>query len=218
MIVVGAVLVLAIFLLAGWAVSTEMFRHRAWRRRVEAGDVSTVTALIEEAMGSWRRGRPPHGLAAHTWAGIQAAQLTAVTTISATLSTAAEGTFRTEDGQRRPVTTALDEAMVLAARLVDMMLYDVPNLRLDSVRVDVYSTFAGETGQPVQRPVLTTTAGRQAADALPWETLTPEEVLARFETLFRRGTAGQPAPIELPPLVGEPPEVPELEAAGTGAA
>ena len=39
-----------------------------------------------------------------------------------------------------------------------MMLYDVPNLRLGYVRVDVYSTFTGPDGTPVQRPILTATA------------------------------------------------------------
>lgn len=205
MIVLGSVVVLGIFLFVGWAVSSEMFQHRAWRRRVEAGDVDIVAALIEEALSAWRSGRPPRGVPANLWAGVQAAELVAVTEDGATLSTSAEGEFRSEEGQRVQVSSALDEAIALAARLLDMMLYDVPNLRLGSVRVDVYSTFTGADGTPVQQPILTTTAERAIADDLTWEALTPAEVLGRFETVYERGPLGQGHVITLPPVVGNAP-------------
>lgn len=205
MIVVGSVIVLAIFLFVGWAVSVEMFQHRAWRRRVATGDIGIVSALIEEAMTTWRRSRPPRGTPASLWAGIQGAQLIAVTADSATLSCSAEAEFRTEEGRRVQVSSALDEAIALAARLLDMMLFDVPNLRLGTVRVDVYSTFMGADGVPEQRPILTATAQREIAEALDWEALTPAEVLGRFDAHYERLPGGQGAPIELPPVEGETP-------------
>lgn len=205
MIVVGSIIVLTIFLLVGWAVSTEMFQHRAWRRRVESGDVGIVSALILEAMGTWRRARPPKGLPAGIWAGIQGAQLVALTADSATVSTAADAEFQTEDGRRVQVASNLDQAIAVAAKLIDMMLYDVPNLRLALVRVDVYSTFTGEDGQAVQQPILSATADRAVADDLAWEALTPAEILGRFDTLFDRSATGQGLPIDLPPIEGEPP-------------
>lgn len=204
MIILGMLVVIAIFVVVGWAVSTEMFQQRSWRRRVEEGDTPIVAALIEEALGTWRRARPPRGTPANLWAGIQGAQLLAVTDLpSATLSTSAEGEFRTEGGARVQVSTALDEAIALAAKLVDMMLYDVPNLRLRAVRVDVYSTFTGADGMPVQRPIITTTADRATADSLTWEALTPDEILARFDTHYERQPSGQPSPIEVPPIEGD---------------
>lgn len=208
MIVIGSIIVLAIFVVTGWAIFTEMFQQRHWRRRVEAGDVGIVAALIQEALNTWRRSRPPKGLPANIWAGIQGAELVAVTKDSATISAAAEGEFRTEGGARVQVTSALDEAMALAARLVDMMLYDVPNLRLGTVRVDVYSTFTESDGSPVQRPILTTTADRAVADTLTWEALTPEELLSRFETRYHRSPSGQAQPIDLDPIEGELPPPP----------
>ncbi|MGE5595506.1 MAG: hypothetical protein ACM3S1_05660 [Hyphomicrobiales bacterium] len=216
MIVLGSLIVLAIFLVTGWAVATEMFQHRAWRRRVEEGDVGIVAALIEEALNTWRRGRPPRGTPANLWAGVQAAQLVAVTHDTATLSAAAEGEFRTEGGRRVQVASALDEAIALAAKLCDMMLYDVPNLRLGAVRVDVYSTFTGSDGTPVQKPILTTTADRAVADDLAWEALTPEEILGRFETHFERAPNGQPVPVGLPPVEGSLPEQPRAAEAPSG--
>lgn len=211
MIILGSLVVLAIFLVTGWAVATEMFQQRSWRRRVEQGDVAIVAALIEEALAAWRRGRPPRGTAANLWAGVQGAQLIAVTEDGATLSASAEGEFRTEDGQRVQVSSALDEAIALAAKLVDMMLYDVPNLRLASVRIDVYSTFMGSDGAPVQRPILTSTVDRQTADSLTWEAFTPAELLGRFETRYERAESGQPLPIALDPVEGSLPEQPSAD-------
>ena len=92
-----------------------------------------------------------------------------------------------------------------------MMLYDVPNLRLASVRVDVYSTFMGSDGAPVQQPILTTTADRQTADSLTWEVLTPAELLGRFDTRYDRGASGQPQPIVLDPVEGSLPDQPAAD-------
>lgn len=217
MIALGLLLCLVIFIGVGWAVSTEMFQHRAWRRRVQEGDTDIVAALVEEALASWRRGRPPRGTPSSIWAGVQAAQLIAVEQDGVTLSTSAEGEFRTEGGTRVQVSSALEEATALASRLVDMIMYDVPNLRLGYVRVDVYSTFTGANGAPEQLPILTVTADRATADDMTWEALTPEEILGRFEAIYTRGPGGQPAPIELPAIHGAPPR-PTDEAAAEFAA
>jgi len=217
MIVFGLVIFLVIFLGVGWAVSTEMFQHRAWRRRVESGDTDIVAALIEESLATWRRGRPPRGTPSSLWAGIQAAQLIAVEQHGATLSTSAEAEFRTEGGSRVQVSSALDEAIALAARLLDMIMYDVPNLRLGYARVDVYSNFTGADGAPAQLPILTVTADRATADDMTWEALTPEEILGRFEASYERTTNGSPAPIALPEVQGNQPR-PTDEAAADFAA
>ncbi len=213
MIVVGSVITLALFLFVGWAVSAEMFQHRAWRRRVESGDVDIVGALVEEALSAWRRARPPKGTSASLWATVQGAQLIAVTQDSATLSTSADPEFRSEGGQRIQVAAALDSAIAAASKLIDMIMYDVPNLRLGRVRVDVYSTFTSSDGAPVQQPILTTTADRRVADELTWEALTPAEILGRFETTYERSQSGQPVAISLPPIDGEPPKPAEQAAA-----
>jgi len=213
MIVLGSIVTLAIFLFVGWAVSAEMFQHRAWRRRVEQGDVDIIAALIEEVLAAWGRARPPKGVAANIWAGVQGAQLVAVTEDSATMSTSAEGEFRSAGNERMQVSSALDEGIAIAARLADMMMYDVPNLRLSLVRIDVYSTFNGPGGTPIQRPILTTTVERGVADTLTWDALTPAEVLGRFETRYERGPGGQAIPIELPAVEGRAPRPTEEAAA-----
>jgi hypothetical protein len=212
-IIVGMIVTLTIFLVVGWAVSAEMFQHRSWRKRVESGDVDIVAALIEEALATWRKGRPPRGTPSSLWAGVQEAQLIAVEQHGATVSSSAEAEFRTEGGQRVQVASALDSGIALASKLLDMILYDVPNLRLGYVRADIYSTFAGADGTPEQRPIITVTADRATADSLDWEALTAEEVLGRFGATYERAAAGQPVPIELPPLEGQPPRPTEEAAA-----
>ena len=213
MIAIGIILFLVVFLGVGWAVSTEMFQHRAWRRRVDSGDTDIVAALVEEALATWRRGRPQRGTAANLWAGVQSAQLMAVESNGVTISTSAQGEFRAEGAARVQVTSALDEAIALAARLLDMIMYDVPNLRLGYVRVDVYSTFTGADGTPEQLPILTVTGDRATADEMTWEALTPEEILGRFAAAYQRAPNGQPVAIELPPVPGDPPRPTEQAAA-----
>lgn len=212
MILLGMTIVGAIFLVVGWAVSAEMFQHRAWRKRVASGDVDIIAALLEESLATWRRGRPPRGTPANLWAGIQGAQLIAVEVEGATLSTSAEGEFRTENGERVQVASALDEGIAISAKLLDMILYDVPNLRLGYARVDVYSTFTGEQGAQ-QRPILSVMAHRATADDIVWEALTAEEIIGRFEAVFERGPGGQPKAITLPPVPGKPPRPSEEAAA-----
>lgn len=202
MIVVGSIVTLAIFLLVGWAVSTEMFQQRAWRQRVADGDVGIIAALVEEALSSWRRERPPAGVPASTWAGVNAAQVVAVAADGITVSTSADAGFRTEGGTRVQIASVLDSAIAVAAKLADRLLYDVPNLRLGTVRVDIYSTFTEGDGQPVQKPILSTTVERGIADDLTWDALTPAEVLGRFVTTYDRAPTGLALPITLPPLEG----------------
>jgi len=211
-IVFGSVVVLAIFLFVGWAVSTEMFQQRAWRRRAESGDVDIIGALIEETLASWRRQRPPKGYPQNRWAAIQGVELVAVSEGSATFSSSVVPEYRTEGGERVPLTSTPVEAVHVAARLLDMTMYDIPNLRLDRVRVDIYAAFPGDSGQAVQRPVLTSTADRKTADDLFWEALTPEEILNRFETIRGVSAAGHAEPIALPAVEGARPR-PAAEAA-----
>jgi len=199
LIVIGSLIVLALFLVIGWAVATEMFQQRVWRRRVEEGDLGIAAALIEEAMASWRRARAPEGVPAPLWAGVQSAELVSVEPDGATVSGVAEAEFRTREGVRVEVRSQLDSASALAARLVDMLMYDVPNLRLGQVRVDIFATFTDPGGRPRQQAILTTTAERAETDLLAWDVMTPAEILGRFRSDFATAPDGTALPIELPP-------------------
>jgi hypothetical protein len=212
MIIIGIVVVLAIFVFVGWAVSAEMFQQRAWRRRADEGDPDIIGALVNDALARWRRARPPKDVPANQWASIQQAEVVAVTGDGATLSTSLVMEYRTADGRRVPTAPPLQQAIAVGARLLDMVLFDVPNLRLGSVRADVYADFAAEGGGTVQRPVLSSTATRTVADSIFAEELTAAEVLRRFDTLYHPTEGFEIQPIELPPVEGVAPR-PAEEAA-----
>lgn len=208
-IVIGSVITLAIFLFVGWAVSAEMFQQRAWRRKVAAGDVDIIGALLGEAMGQWRRARPPKGIPGNRWAAIQGAELVAATPAGVTVSASVVPEYHTESGRRIKLTREADEAGEIAVRLIDRIMYDVPNLYLSRVRVDVYASL-GESD--AQLPVLSTTATRAEADALDWEALSPSEILARFDTIGPVEREGEVAAIELPPVEGQRPRPADIAA------
>lgn len=209
-IVVGMTLASIVFLFVGWAVTTEMLQQRWWRRKVAEGDVDIIAAMLDESLNSWRRGRAPKDMPANRWAAVQGAEVVAVTPeAGVTLGASIVPEFRTEDGQRVKITSDIEEAEALAARLVDMVMFDVPNLRLDSVRLDIYADLAGSG----QQPVLSTTAYRDVADELMWEALTPREILGRFDTVWAEERDGATIPIDLPPIEGEQPRPAEEAAA-----
>jgi hypothetical protein len=111
------------------------------------------------------------------------------------LSAMAEGRYEQVAGQRREVSNALAEGMNVAAKVADMTLYDIPNVMLPWVRVDVYSTYRDETGSS-QRCILTVTADRDLADKLAWEELTGEEVIRAFGGRYSLDDRGNPLPID----------------------
>jgi hypothetical protein len=215
-IVVGSAITLAIFLFVGWAVSAEMFQQRAWRKRVAEGDVDIVGALIGEAMTYWGKSRIPKGMPANRWAAIQGAELIAVAENEATLSASVVPAYHSEGGRRVKVSSDIEEATALAARLLDLIMYDVPNLRLSYARVDVYASLeeAGDGG--VQQPILSSTADRATADELVWEDLSPRELLSRFETTWAEERDGHIIPIDLPPIEGVSPRPAEEAALDAG--
>lgn len=210
-IVLGSLVALAIFLFVGWAVSSEMFQQRAWRQRVATGDVDIIGALIEEAMAYWRRGRIPRGMPGHRWAAIQGAELVAVEPGGATFSASVVSEYRAEGGSRVKVSSDLDEAAALAAKLLELLMFDVPNLRLSLVRVDIFASL-GTGGVAAQQPVLSVTAERAVADSLDWDALTPREVLGRFNTIWAEERDDAIIPITLGPIEGVRPR-PAAEAA-----
>jgi hypothetical protein len=209
-IVVGSLIVLAIFLIVGWAVSIEMFQQRWWRRKVAEGDVDIVGALIEEALGQWKRSRIPKEMPGNRWAAIQAAELVAVKPNGATFSASVIPEYRSEGGRRVKVSSDVDEAVALAARLLDLVMYDVPNLRLGEARVDVFATLA-EFGE--QQPIVSVTADRATADSLAWDELSSREILDRFATIVAQERDGAIIPVELPLIEGVKPRPAEEAAA-----
>ena len=76
-----------------------------------------------------------------------------------------------------------------------MVLYDIPNVKLDHAQVDIYSTFRDAAGSS-QRCILTTMAHRDLADVVDWDELDAEEVVRAFGGRFSLDDRGQALPID----------------------
>ncbi len=167
---------------------------------MDAGDVDAIRTLVGDEILRWKSMRMPKGVDASVWHGVQSAELTDVRSDGVRLSASAEGQFAVDGGQRREVSGPLRQGMAVTAKLADMVLYDIPNVKLDHAQVDIYSTFR-DAGGSSQRCILTTTARRDAADVLDWDELDAEDVVRTFGGRFSLDDRGQPLPID-PDAVG----------------
>jgi hypothetical protein len=194
-LVVGVVIVMAIFLVVGWVIIMGTRAQLHWRKRVEEGDVEVIRILVEDEVARWKTARTPKDVVPSVWRGVQSAELVAVEPDGVRLSTSTEGQYVAAGAERREVSSPLEEGMKVTAKLADMALYDIPNVKLPYVQIDVYSTFRGE-GESTQRCVLTTTARREIADVLDWDEMTGEEVVRAFGGRYLLDDRGHPLPID----------------------
>ena len=190
-------------LFLGFVVVQEMFVQRHWRGLVNRGDRWAIRELVEQEIERWREMRTPKGTSASIWHGIQTTEVANVGRDFINLISSAEGEYRVVEGRRTEVSSPLDEGMKLAAALLERLFYDVPNVSLSVVRVDVYTTFRGEDGAPDQQCILSTVGERSVADRLPWDELRPNEIISRFESRFRLGENGALTPIDPGPVLRE---------------
>jgi len=191
----GIGVVLLLFLAVGWVIVQGTRAQLYWRKRVDQGDVEAITALVTEEITRWKTARVPKGVDPDVWRGVQSAELVSATPDGIRLSATAEGKFVMAEGARREVRGALQQAMAVTAKLADMAFYDIPNVRLPYVQVDVYSTFRDETGTS-QRCVLATLCTREVADALDWDELSGEEVVRAFGGRYLLDDRGNPLPVD----------------------
>ena len=137
-----AVLGLILFgLILTYIIFQETRAHTYWRSLVHKGDISAIRALLEQEIQRWRTMRVPKGTPASLWHGVQTADLIAVGPDAAQIACTAEGEYSIVGGRSQEVTSPLDAGMRVAAKLCELVMYDIPNLRLSAVRIDVYSTF-----------------------------------------------------------------------------
>ncbi len=196
-----AVTLLGLFI--GFVIIQEMFSQRHWRSLVNHGDRWAIRTLIEQEIERWRELRVPKGTDASLWHGIQTSEIAGVGRDFVHLICSAEGEYRVIDGRRREVSSPLDEGMKLAAALLERVFYDIPNVRLALIRVDVYTTFRGEAGTPEQLCILSTVAERVDADKLPWDDLRANEIINRFESSYHLSEGGVALPIDPGPALAE---------------
>jgi hypothetical protein len=206
-LVVASLVVLVVFLGIGWVIMQGTRAQLYWRDRAEQGDVEIITMLVTEEVNHWHTMRMPKGADPSAWRGLQSTELVEVKPDGFRLSATAEAQYAMVEGTRQQVSAPLREAMKVTAKVADMALYDIPNVRIPWVQVDVYSTFGDQTGSS-QRCVLSTIARREVADDLDWDGSEPEEIVRAFGGRYLLDDGGHPLPID--PNGGEPTGVPAV--------
>jgi hypothetical protein len=202
----GIVIVTLIFVFVGVVILRETATQRFWRRKVDEGDLEMVTQLVQIEVAHWRTERAPKGVPAAVWQGIQGVEIVEVTQDSVHASTTAEPQFALVGGERRQVTSALDEARRIIAKLIERFFYDIPHVRFDRVQLDCYSTFHDASGAALQRCILSVAAGREDVTHIDWEQDSPEVIAAQLGARYEIDERGSPRPIE--------PEAPRVSANG----
>lgn len=197
-----AIFVLALFV--SYVIIQETRAQQYWRQLVRQGDVSAIRAIIEKEVAAWREQRPPRGVAASLWQGLQNVELVDVGADYLRINAAAEGQYALVGGERREVLSPLAEAMQLTVTLADRFLYDIPNVELSTVQVDVYTTFRQEHGRATQRCILSTLVRRDDAADVDWDGGSAEEIVRRFGGRFELDENGAPQPIEPVALPARP--------------
>ncbi|HEX5478247.1 MAG TPA: hypothetical protein VFY79_00860 [Dehalococcoidia bacterium] len=194
-IAVAIFFLLIVFVIVGFAIIQGTRAQLYWRKRVEEGDTEAIQALVGDEIMRWKTARAPRGVDPAVWHGVQGAELLEVKPDSVRVSAAAEGRYALVSGERREVSTALAEGMRLASKLADMVLYDIPNVKLADVRIDIYSTYR-DAASTSQQCILTVSCSRDVADVLDWDDMEAEEIMRAFGARFQLDDHGRALPLD----------------------
>ena len=192
----GILVVMLLFVVIGWVLFREAWTHRFWRQKVEEGDLDMISQLVQGEVGRWSTERPPKGVPAAVWQGIQGVELVEVGRDYIRAATTAEPQFALVGGSRRQVSSALDEAKRITARLDERLFYDIPHVRPERVQIDVYTTLQEPGAEVTQRCILSTIARRADAAEVDWENDPPEAIAERLGARYQVDNHGSALPIE----------------------
>jgi hypothetical protein len=67
------------------------------------------------------------------------------------------------------------EGKKITKKLAEMVLYDVPNVKLDHVQIDVYTSFRDAGGHAETRCILSTNVKRSLVSTIDWEEIEPDD-------------------------------------------
>ena len=88
------------------------------------------------------------------------------------------------------------EGKKITMKLADMLLYDIPNVKLDSVQIDVYTSFRDEGGRSQPACILSTSVERKDIEDLDWEATGAEEFIEMARGRYTSDNGGAIHPIE----------------------
>lgn len=193
---VGILIIALLFVIFGVIMFKETRTHRFWRSKVEEGDTEMITQLVRVELERWRTEGPPKGMSTTVWTGVQSVEMVEVLRDQLHISSTAEPQFALVGGARRQVSSALDEGKRITAALAERFLYDIPHVRPERVRIDIYATFGEPAGDVSQSCILSTLAQRSAAAEVDWENDPPEVITEMLGARYRLDGRGGPLPID----------------------
>jgi hypothetical protein len=191
---VGIIIVCLIFAFIGLVIFREAFTHRFWQRKVDEGDLEMIRQLVQVEVQRWRAERPPKGMTASVWHGIQNVEVIDIDREYVRASTTAEPQFALVGGERRQVSTSIDEAKRVTAKLAERFFYDIPHIRPARVQIDCYTTMH-DGGVAMQRCIMTTAATRAEAAVVDWDNEPPDVIAERLGARYAIDTHGVPQEI-----------------------
>ena len=193
----GILVIAIVFLIVGYIVLQGTRASLAWRRAAARGDVEVIRQMVDDAIETWASMKRPKEVAPELWRAVQSVDLVDVGPESVRVSCQVEGEYRQVEGRWVETTSLLQQAFAATARLADMLLYDIPNLRLAGARIDVYTTFREPENPPRHSCIMTTTAERETAREVDWDEWTAEQVVDALGGRYRLGERGAALPLEL---------------------
>jgi hypothetical protein len=165
----GILIVVLLLLFTGFVIVQETAAQMHWRGLVQQGDLDAIRTLLETEIDNWHKARVPRDTPALLWHGVQTVELLDVTADAALVSCNAEGEYAVVSGRRIETSSPLSEGMKITKRVAEMLLYDVPNVKLDRAQIDVYTSFRDQLGRAEPCCILSTMVERHMVEHIDWE-------------------------------------------------
>jgi hypothetical protein len=77
--------------------------------------------------------------------------------------------------------------MKITKKLAEMLLYDVPNVKLDRTQIDVYTSFRNQGGEAETHCILSTEVARHTVEHIDWEETEPADFVTLNQGRFGNG-------------------------------
>jgi hypothetical protein len=166
-----------------------------YRQEVQSGNMAVITEVVDAELERWRSQRPPRGIPLAVWNGVRAMELVSLDAEGVHVNCSAEGQYRMLDGRWQEVSSPLQEGMAVAAKAIEMLLYDIPHFRPQRVRADIYTTFRDPGGDVTRGCILTCTTDRERARAIDWDNMSPREIVDTLGAYYETAHDGRALPI-----------------------
>ena len=197
----GILIILIILLFTAYVIVQETRAQLHWRGLVQSGDVSAITSLVVDEVERWHTERVPRGTPALLWHGVQTVEVIDVQADGVRVSCSAEGESALVEGRRVETSSPLAEGMKITLKLAEMLLYDIPNVKLDHLQIDVYTSFRDASGRADSRCILSTYVQRHLVEHIDWEEIAPADFISLNDGRFAGTDSGALQPVEPLPWV-----------------